>query len=193
MARPCEFDVDSVLHEAMNLFWVQGYKATSLQALLDVMGISKSSFYATFGSKHKLFLASIKVYAKCTTQTLIDRLDEPGSFIAAVDDIINTVVEDTLSHDGRRGCMLANSAIELSPHDSRVERLIATEIKRVENAFFTAIGQAQQRGELGKSKDARALARFVVCNLNGLMVIGKATPERATLLDIKNVVISALR
>ena len=53
--RPREFDIESAHDKAMQLFWTQGYEATSLSDLLSTMGLSKSSFYQTFESKHTLF------------------------------------------------------------------------------------------------------------------------------------------
>ena len=43
MARPREFDETHALAQACDLFWRQGYEATSLAALLDAMGLSKDN------------------------------------------------------------------------------------------------------------------------------------------------------
>ena len=44
------------------LFWRQGYGATSLQHLLKATGMGKGSFYAAFGSKAALFETVIDDY-----------------------------------------------------------------------------------------------------------------------------------
>lgn len=193
MARTREFDTSEVLDKAMHVFWAKGYKATSLQDLLESMEISKSSFYETFGNKHELFLLSINAYIKCTTQQMLNRLLLGGPFLKALDDILQFIIDSALGDDERRGCMLANSAIELSAHDSETEQLVAAAMKRVEDAFCKAISQAQKEGEIATNNSARALARFVVSNINGLVVISKAIPERATLMDIKKTVLTAIR
>ena len=56
MARTKEFDEQVVLTKAMNLFWEQGYEKTSMQELVDRMGIHRRSIYDTFGDKHQLCL-----------------------------------------------------------------------------------------------------------------------------------------
>ena len=58
MARRKQYDEQVVLEKAMNLFWRNGYEATSMQMLEKEMGINKFSIYSSFGNKHGLFLES---------------------------------------------------------------------------------------------------------------------------------------
>ncbi len=56
MGRPREFDEDSALAAAAEVFRQQGYAATSIDHLVRATGIHRGSLYGTFGSKHGLFL-----------------------------------------------------------------------------------------------------------------------------------------
>ena len=71
MARPREFSTDDALGQAMDVFWSKGYQATTLGDLTRAMGISKSSFYDTFGSKHELYLASLERYRAAMHERLL--------------------------------------------------------------------------------------------------------------------------
>jgi TetR/AcrR family transcriptional repressor of nem operon len=54
MPRVKLFDENEVLNKAMNLFWKQGYSATSIQDLVSHLGINRASLYDTYGDKEKL-------------------------------------------------------------------------------------------------------------------------------------------
>lgn len=60
--RHRNFDKDSALEKAMQVFWKNGYSGTSLTDLTEVMAINKSSLYAAFGNKEELFNQAIEFY-----------------------------------------------------------------------------------------------------------------------------------
>jgi TetR/AcrR family transcriptional repressor of nem operon len=45
MARPLEFDRSEALRQALEVFWENGYKGTSLRLLLHAKDLSRSSVY----------------------------------------------------------------------------------------------------------------------------------------------------
>ncbi|HIG79171.1 MAG TPA: TetR/AcrR family transcriptional regulator, partial [Cycloclasticus sp.] len=64
MARTRQFDKNEAVNKALAVFRSQGYKATSLADLIKAMGLSRSSLYETFGSKHDLFLTTLASFDK---------------------------------------------------------------------------------------------------------------------------------
>ena len=64
MARPREFDELEALDQATKVFWTHGYNGTSLVDLTNAMGISKSSFYDTFGGKRDLYLKTLDYFTE---------------------------------------------------------------------------------------------------------------------------------
>lgn len=60
--RPRCFDRAAALEAAMNVFWLKGFEATSLQDLTKAMGINPPSLYAAFGDKERLFLEAVVYY-----------------------------------------------------------------------------------------------------------------------------------
>ena len=64
MARPTDFDRNTVIQKAQEVFWTKGYNGTSMQDLVDATQLNRSSIYNSFGSKHDLFQETLKDYAK---------------------------------------------------------------------------------------------------------------------------------
>ncbi|MDG1858569.1 MAG: TetR/AcrR family transcriptional regulator, partial [Emcibacteraceae bacterium] len=62
VGRPREFDKDKVLKIIMNLFWENGYEATSLSEITSATGLKKGSLYSAFGDKHAMYLSAIDHY-----------------------------------------------------------------------------------------------------------------------------------
>ena len=192
MARTKEFDVDHALDQAMDIFWSQGYTATSLSDLILAMDISKSSFYATFGSKHDLFISTIDRYVASVTSQIVDaaKMDAPARKIIRA--LFDRAVERMLKLESRRGCYLNNCAIEVSRTDVNAAKAVAQGLEIMEGAFLELVTRGQREGGIGVRHDARAIARYLTATVNGILVLGKANPDADKLYDIADVAMSAL-
>ena len=69
--RPKQFDDDEVTAIAMQVFWRKGYDATSLDDLVEAMGIPRQSLYRTFTDKHTLFLRALEYYDQNVTSVIL--------------------------------------------------------------------------------------------------------------------------
>jgi TetR/AcrR family transcriptional repressor of nem operon len=191
VGRPKEFDEQQALEKAMVVFWTHGYEATSVQDLLDAMGINRGSMYDTFGDKHALFSAAIDHYGRTVTRGLEDTLAAPGSPLANIRKALMAVADLTLDRPCR-GCMATNTAVELAQHDPKAGAAVTSILQRIEKSFHGALRRAVEAGELGPRTNTRASARFLTGTLQGVVVMGKASSSRATLKDIIAVAMTAL-
>ncbi len=191
MARTKEFRPEAALDAAMQLFWLKGYGATSMRDLLDGMGIGRGSFYDTFGDKHALFLAALDRFEEARTGWIGETLE--GSGLDGIEEVFRRSVDGLVGSEPRRGCLLANSAVELAPHDPEVADRISRYVRRTEEAFAGALVRAQGAGEILARSDPKVLARFLVSNLHGMRVLARAGTDRRTLEDAARVALEALR
>jgi len=60
MARPIQFDRDDVLNKALGLFWSDGYEASSVSRLLNVMRLNRGGLYSSFSDKRTLFKRGVR-------------------------------------------------------------------------------------------------------------------------------------
>jgi TetR/AcrR family transcriptional repressor of nem operon len=192
MARPKSFDRDWLLDQAMDVFWAKGYEATSIQDLVDATGINRGSLYATFADKSALYRAALERYcAKVLAPRLAD-LDRDRPVKDAVRRLFERLVCDAVENGDRRGCMVANAAVELGGDDAAVGECICSNLNQVEARLQAALARAQQAGELPVDRDCAALARFLVNSLHGLRVTARTTDDPAVLRQIIDLSLAAL-
>jgi len=192
MARPREFDADVALERAMEVFWSKGYEATSLDDLCEATGLSRSSFYATFGSKRSLLLRSVDRYVEQRGPRIAEILGRPLPIREAFAALAQQFIEQIVSGPGRRGCFLGNCAAELPRSDRAALARVRQGLESTETAFRDALTRAQSRGELAADADVSALARFLMSGFQGLRLVGKVNPDRATLEDIAGTMLRCL-
>ena len=126
--RPRAFVPADALQSALGVFWQHGFEATSLDDLTDAMQLSRSSFYACFGSKQAVFMTAIQCYSDerfAAIQEVARSMPDP---IAAVQAVLATIAD---TDGGPRGCFFANSVTELAPHNPALATYCQNHIKRV--------------------------------------------------------------
>lgn len=190
MARPREFDKDEALDRAMDLFWLKGYEATSLQDLLEHMGIGRQSLYNTFGGKHDLFIAALDKYRNERLGAVLARLKAHDASLETIREVCGLAVE--IYGGDPRSCFLANSTLELACQDDDVAQRARAYAVGLEDAFFQAVMSAMERGEIPKEKDPRSLARHLTNSVCGITVLSKAGTSRESLHDAMSVALTVL-
>jgi TetR/AcrR family transcriptional repressor of nem operon len=180
VARTKEFDPETALRAALELFWERGYEATSMADLVERMGVARASIYATFGGKHELYMKALDRYGELVNPDLLTGLSQPGPVLPAVRALVERFAREAAGDGGRRGCFVVNTAVELAPHDPLAARRVQASWDYLEIALTSALVRAQAQGELGEKRDPRALGRFLLVLMQGLRVMGKAEagPQR---------------
>ena len=179
-----KFNTDEALAKAMHAFWAHGYEATSISDLVDCMGIKRGSLYATFGDKRSLFLQALHQYRAVHLQDWIAALarthDPRDAIIAAFDQAIATAVEGA----SRDGCLLINTALELSPHDEEISEFISSCLIEMETFFRDMIEQGQAAGEIPAHIVPVDTARSLLSSFVALRVFSRSRPEEALLQSV---------
>lgn len=192
MARPRSFDRDEVLDRALETFWDQGYEATSVQDLVDAMGISRASLYNTFGGKHALYVDVLRRYEHEWVRRLLDTLRSNDAPRGSIRTLLERVADEAAACPKRGSCLLTNSATELAHRDDETADHVRSNFERIEDAFEDVLRQGQRDGSIDASADVRAQSRFLVNTLQGMRVLAKTCPDRDALQDVVEVALDAL-
>lgn len=173
--RPLEFDPDAALDSAMLTFWAQGYDGTSMSDLMSSMGLSKSSLYAAFGDKAKLFHLSLARYCDMLEASMLDDLSAAPTGRVFIQECLLGVSAQTSKGKGKRmGCLLMNSAAEFGQSRADVSGAVAAGIGRIRAVFENALEKGRKDGSITGPGDDSATAHYLTSSISGLNTMAKA-------------------
>ena len=178
--RPRGFDVEIAVQRAMDVFWSRGYHGTALPDLLKATKLSRGSLYAAFGDKYSLFLRALDRYIADALTRMDAEFDPREDPVDGLLTYLAGYVERTSGANGRRGCLLVATAMELAGQDAEVGRRVAGFFKAMEARVADALSRAQAAGKLADGVEPSSAARILVCFVEGLRVVGKTAPARMT-------------
>ena len=193
MPREKQFDEADVLDKAMQAFWARGYETTSIQDLVDCMGLKRGSIYAAFGSKRDLFVRTLERYETQHRRAWLDALRHRHSPRAAILSVFEGTISATLCDSSRAGCFLVNTAVELSPHDDQIAQIVAKGLAETEAFFGDLIQEGQRSATISSDIDPASTARALLGLLIGLRVLARSRPERPLLEALVEQAASMLR
>lgn len=181
MGRPRQFDEDVVLGEVERQFHDRGYHATTLSDLLAASGLHKGSLYGAFGDKHSLFVLILRRYAD--RRIVMLEADFAGA-AAPIEGIRDYLLRQTREAIVGRGCLLANSALELLPGDGEVEQIVSLQHRRVQDRLAAALDEHWAGGGTAGGRNSGSMARYLFAMIEGLWELGRTTSDVVSLEDI---------
>ncbi|UKT66138.1 TetR/AcrR family transcriptional regulator [Pedobacter mucosus] len=192
MARTKDFDENEVLTKAIQLFWLKGYNATSMQDLVNALGISRSSLYDTYIDKHTLFLKALETYQKAGNAKINEIINQSVSPKETIFKLMELATKDLVGDKQQKGCFMVNAEVEVAPHDQEVSKLVCQNEKQMETAFFQVIEKGQESGEIKNTQDALVLAKFIFNAVKGMQVTAKSNSDAANFGNIIKLTLTAL-
>ncbi|WOD16844.1 TetR/AcrR family transcriptional regulator [Paraburkholderia kirstenboschensis] len=178
MARPRGFDEQEVLEAASATFWLKGYEATSTRDLVRSTGLTQPSLYNAFGDKRGLYLRALEHYLDCTLRERIRRFESTVAPAQAITGFFDETIERSVSDPHKRGCMLVNSALEISSEDEAFRKLVATEIAEIREFFYRCLLAAQKSGAIAATVSAADAATHLLATVLGMRVLARVDPQR---------------
>ncbi|URJ58074.1 TetR/AcrR family transcriptional regulator [Paenibacillus polymyxa] len=189
MARSKEFEVNEVLDKAIHLFWAQGYEKTSMQDLVEFMGIHRRSIYDTFGDKHALFMKALERYETKQTSKMRFLIEKQKP----IKELIRELFEATVRNEGEPlGCFLVNSGVELGVLDPEVASLVDESYSRTEELLTNLVLKGQQSGEFKADFDPVVISHYLMNAWLGLRTLVKTTTDQQKLKNIIDMTLTAL-
>lgn len=156
----------------MLCFWTQGYEATSVRGLAERMGITGASLYNAFGDKRSLYRRSLEHYLDQSVRDRVARLEKLAPY-SAIRAFFEEIVERSTSDKRRKGCMLVNSALEMTPSDPELRKMVSKELAFIEAFFRRCVAEGQKDGTVTRTRPASELAKVLLSVLLGIRVLAR--------------------
>jgi AcrR family transcriptional regulator len=169
----------------MDVFWRDGFAATSLDDISAATGLNRPSLYGAFGDKHALYLQAYGQYRKRVNESFAPLFASHEPLRVKLKRILTAALDLYLSGpDGPRGCFTVLSAASEAIADPDLHGLVGEAIDGTDRAFGRLFASARTAGELPESADPRRLARMASATIHTLSIRARARIPRAEILPI---------
>jgi AcrR family transcriptional regulator len=181
--RPREFDAETALDRALEVFWRKGYEGASLSELTEKMGISRPSLYAAFGNKEELFRKALDRYTKGPAAYNRDVLNEPTARGVA-ERLLKKTAEYLTDPCHPPGCLGVQGALSCSEAAESIKKELCGRRAAMEAALKERFERAKQEGDLEPGASPADLALYLATVTQGMSVQAAGGATRDALLKV---------
>jgi len=191
MGRPREFDAETALDQAMEVFWRHGYEGATIAQLTEAMGINPPSLYACFGNKEGLLKAALDRYTKLRGVWMDEVVAAPTARDVA-ERMLMGIADKQTDPANPPGCLLVQGGIACGTGSENVPFELATRRAQNEDQLRDRFVRAKAEGDLKESADPAALARYVSAVAVGMGVMASSGADREALRQVASVAMQAV-
>jgi AcrR family transcriptional regulator len=185
--RPRAYEPEVALARALDVFWKEGFAATSLDDLSAATGMNRPSLYGAFGDKRELYIKSYESYRDRARQRMGDTFAIDLPLREMLQRIYAIALDMYLSgKDGPRGCFTVMTATSEAVFDPSIRAMVISGLVETDRFFARVFKRAQERGELAASADPQVMALLASATLHTIAVRARAQVPRAELEAIVN-------
>ena len=174
----------------MRRFWADGFAGTSVRELGAAMGLGPASVYNAFGDKRTLFTQCLDRYLDANMRARIARVERTFPPRQAIEAFLQEIIARSL--ESRLGCLLANAALEVAPHDPEIAAVVADRMRELEAFFRRCVSAGQRDGSISPDVDPADAARLLLTTVMGMRVLARGFPDRAVLEGAARQAVGAL-
>ncbi len=193
--RKREFNEQTALQAAMEVFWTKGFVGASLTDLTKSMGINKPSMYSTFGNKESLFIKATQLYIDINIKTHLAILFEQNQpLITRLKSYMMSIVNMQCDSEHPKGCYLVLCQSEVVGGDIPEEAAkLLTEVEAAPKALLTDMFSTDDQAiSLGLNQHADGNALSLYTALKGTAAMARAKVPAAELEFVVDTILAGI-
>ena len=193
MPRPKSFDEQKTLARIGQLFWEQGFSATSMDEISAHVGLKKTSIYNAYGDKASLFRASVDWYVGHVISGGTVHLNQNATVSKDIEALLRHFLVEPLASIVSRGCLLTTSLAELQRTEPNLHGYVQMQTRSIQNMLVQYMQNAQAQERLIEDADPVVLGNYIFTLLQGLRTEAREGAEPGVLSETINVAMAPLR
>jgi len=164
---------ERIVEEAVQLFSVNGFNGTSMDAILGATELTKGGFYAHFKSKEELGYAVLDRALEIWTETVLPKIQSLDDPLKKLEALFNCGVEMAECKTFKGGCIFLTLAVEADDlHEGFAKKLRAI-FADWQKSIGSILKEGQKRGQLRKDFDAHTMANTIIGTMEGAVMLAK--------------------
>ncbi|GAB2708701.1 TetR/AcrR family transcriptional regulator [Aliiglaciecola sp. 3_MG-2023] len=190
VGRPRAFDKQTALEKALEVFWIKGFDGASLSDLTSAMGINKPSMYSAFGNKEQLFLQAIEFYENRPCSFFKPALEQPTAYKVA-EAMLLGAAKNMSDSTHPQGCVMVQGALACSEAAAGVKEELIKRRQQSQEKVQARFELAIEQGDLPKSADPAALARYLNTIIQGISIQASSGATEAQLNEVAQLALAS--
>ncbi len=180
--RPRAYDPDEALARARDVFWTQGFAATSLDELAAATHMNRPSLYGAFGDKRAFYRTVLERYREQMRDDVRAALAPDLPLREALTHLYALFIDLYFPQEGGpRGCFMISTGVPEAATDPAVRDLLAETFRGFDRMLEKRIEKAVADGELPEGADCRTLGRIATAVVSYIAIRSRLGESRAVL------------
>ncbi|MCB1683871.1 MAG: TetR/AcrR family transcriptional regulator [Pseudomonadales bacterium] len=180
-ARPRQYDTETALQAAGNLFWARGFSGTSLDDLSAAMGMNRPSIYRAFGDKEALYRSALQQYTGQLEAGFSQTISFEKDFRSGLKKFFRVALDVYSAGENELGCMMICTAPAAAKVHPEVKADLLNLIEQLDARLLNRVELAVQQGQLAEPTDPGSLSRLIQAVLHSLAIRVRAGESKAAL------------
>ncbi len=184
---------EKILHEAQQLVYMNGFRATSVDAIAKASGVKKANVFYYFPTKEALGLELLDRMATYILDNMLTPIfaddRHPAEQIRDYIRLIRTGLEEG---NCQGGCPLGNMALEMADVDEDFRTRLVRFFEDLGSLIEGALQRGLEKGLYRDTLDPSATAAFIVSSVQGAIMLAKTKREPEALAHAETQLVTLL-
>ncbi|MFY0653298.1 MAG: TetR/AcrR family transcriptional regulator [Cyclobacteriaceae bacterium] len=123
-----EYNPNRVLEKCIQLFWKSGFKANSINDIVEATGVNRYSLYSEFTDKNGILYNSLKLYRERYCEERLAILSQDGSPYDLIKKFYYSFLDTTTAN---QGCYIIHIGTELADTDQKINEVVKSYLSEI--------------------------------------------------------------